>query len=117
MDRELALTREQRERIEKIIAESQDRTRSLWKPIAPQMGKEMQSVRESIRGELTPEQQRKFDELIRPRPMRNNPEFSKDKDKERRRGEPRHDLDTNSPASVESAGTNPPAVKPEPHRL
>lgn len=60
MDRELALTPEQHDHIEKIIANSQERTKALWKPIAPQMNREMQSVCEEIREELTPEQRKKF---------------------------------------------------------
>jgi periplasmic protein CpxP/Spy len=67
MDRELNLTPDQREHIEKIINESQERTKALWKPIAPQMNKEMVKVREEIREQLTPEQLKKFDELSKPR--------------------------------------------------
>jgi Spy/CpxP family protein refolding chaperone len=67
MERELNLTPEQREHIEKIIAESQERTKALWRPIAPQMNKEMLKVREEIREQLTPEQLKKFDDLSKPR--------------------------------------------------
>ena len=67
MDRELALTPEQHEHIEKIIANSQERTKALWKPIAPQMNKEMQSVCEEIRDELTAEQRKKFDSFSKTR--------------------------------------------------
>jgi Spy/CpxP family protein refolding chaperone len=67
MERELDLTPPQRQRVEQIITDSQERTRALWKPIAPQMNKEMVRVREDIREELTPEQRKKFDELLKPR--------------------------------------------------
>lgn len=67
MDRELELTPEQHQRIEKLIANSAERTRALWKPIAPQMAKEMQILHREIRDELTPDQRPKFDELSRPR--------------------------------------------------
>src|SRR4051812_4691261 len=67
MERELDLTPEQRQHVEKIIMESQERTRSLWKPIAPQMNREMVRVREEMREELTPEQRKRFDELLKPR--------------------------------------------------
>lgn len=70
--RELELTAEQRERIERIIREGQDRSRQIWETVAPEMRKELQLVRERIKAELTPEQRRRFEELMkRPgRPVR-----------------------------------------------
>ncbi|HEX4645442.1 MAG TPA: hypothetical protein VH598_07510 [Verrucomicrobiae bacterium] len=70
MDAQLYLTPEQRAQIEQIISDSQERTKALWKPIAPQMGREMQHVRDEIRDALTPEQRKKFDDLTQPRPIR-----------------------------------------------
>jgi NACalpha-BTF3-like transcription factor len=70
MERELGLTTAQRSNIEKIITDSQDRTKTLWKPIVPQMNKEMQHVHVQIREALTSDQQTKFDEMIRPRPVK-----------------------------------------------
>lgn len=67
MDRELDLTPEQHQRIEKLIAESAERTRALWKPIAPQMNKEMQMLHRDIRDELNSDQRSKFDELFKQR--------------------------------------------------
>lgn len=66
MERELNLTPQQREHVEQIILDSQERTKSVWKPIVPQMNREMQTVRDQIRGELTADQQKKFDELLKP---------------------------------------------------
>lgn len=73
--RELELTADQRERIERILKDGQERTRQIWEGIAPDMRKEVQLVRERIRVELTPEQRRRFEELMR-RPLRppNGPE-------------------------------------------
>jgi Spy/CpxP family protein refolding chaperone len=68
MDRELALTPEQHERIEKIMGTSQDRTRNLWSPIAQEMNKETVHVCDEIRDVLTPEQRAKFDVLSKPHP-------------------------------------------------
>jgi hypothetical protein len=65
MDRELDLTPEQHEHIEKIIAGSQERTQKLWSPIAQEMRKETQSVCEEIREQLTPDQKKKFDNFAR----------------------------------------------------
>ncbi len=67
MDRALDLTAEQRQRIDKVMHDSLDRTRPLWQEIAPQMRDEMRRVREGIRNELTPEQQKKFNDLLKPR--------------------------------------------------
>lgn len=69
MDRELDLTPAQRERIGKVVAESQERTKALWKPIAGPMNKEMQRLMGEIRDELTPEQRQKFNELSKPHPL------------------------------------------------
>ncbi len=67
MDRELELTPGQHETIAKLITDSQERTKALWKPIAPRMNREMQRLHEEIRDELTPEQRGKFDELLKQR--------------------------------------------------
>ena len=69
MDRELDLTPEQRKRIGKIIADSQERTKALWKPIAGPMSKETQRLMGEIRDELSPDQRQRFNELAKPRPM------------------------------------------------
>jgi Spy/CpxP family protein refolding chaperone len=76
-NRELDLTPEQRQRIERILREGQERTRQLWETISPDMRKELQLVRERIKVELTPEQRRHFEELMR-RPLRppGNPDES-----------------------------------------
>lgn len=68
-NRELELTAEQRERIERILKEGQERTRQIWETVAPDMRKELQLVRERIKVELTPDQRHRFDELMK-RPLR-----------------------------------------------
>jgi hypothetical protein len=68
MDRELALTPEQHEKVQSIISVSQQRTSDFWKPVAQQMNKETQDACEEIRGVLTPEQQSKFDAFPKTRP-------------------------------------------------
>jgi Spy/CpxP family protein refolding chaperone len=75
MDRELNLAPEQHQRIERLIAQSAERTRILWKPIAPQMNKEMQILHREIRDELTPEQRPKYDELFKQRGNQLNRRF------------------------------------------
>jgi len=54
----LHLTPEQREKIGKIIADGQERNRDLWKLVS-------QDVRQRIRTELTPEQKKQFEELMK----------------------------------------------------
>jgi Spy/CpxP family protein refolding chaperone len=97
MERELDLTPGQRETISKLITDSQERTKSLWKPIAPRMNRELQQLHEGIRDELTPEQRRKFDELLK-----------------QRQAQSRNRLATNSPslAITNSLSTNAEPVNP-----
>jgi len=70
--KELGLSSEQHVRIEKIIREGQERSRKLWEGVAPEMRKELQSVHEKIRAELSPDQRRRFEQLLKtaPRPGR-----------------------------------------------
>lgn len=61
LNKELSLTPEQRERIEKLISQGQERTRDVWRA-------EMMVIRQKIRAELTPEQQTRFQALLKQRP-------------------------------------------------
>lgn len=63
--RTLNLTPDQRQRIEQILRESQERTRTLWDQVAPQMRKELADAREKVRQELTPAQRKVFDEMLK----------------------------------------------------
>jgi len=65
MEKQLDLTPDQKTRIEKIMHESQEHTKPLWDQIAPQMREELKKVHEQIRAELTPTQQKKFEELLK----------------------------------------------------
>ena len=78
MHNELTLRLEQRERIEKILKESQERTKEIREKIAPEMKEEVKKVREQIRAELAPDQQGKFDELIKAKPARKTDDQSDD---------------------------------------
>src|ERR1700728_2634470 len=68
MDRELELTPEQHGKIETIMPTSEERTKSLWKPILPLMNKETQLVRSEIRDLLNADQKKKFDGFGKQRP-------------------------------------------------
>lgn len=67
---ELALTPEQRDKIEKLIAEGQERNREIWTNVAPKMRAVMQEVNQQIRAELTPEQLKIFEEMVKHPPHR-----------------------------------------------
>jgi Spy/CpxP family protein refolding chaperone len=66
----LQLTPEQRAKIEKIIAEGQDRNREIWTNVAPKMRAVIEDVNQQIRAELTPEQEKPFEELLKHPPRR-----------------------------------------------
>jgi Spy/CpxP family protein refolding chaperone len=66
--RELALSPEQREQVDKLLKESQERSRKIMEPVSPQLRQEFQRTREEFRGLLTPEQQLKFDEVLKKHP-------------------------------------------------
>jgi Spy/CpxP family protein refolding chaperone len=65
LDKELELSAGQHDQIGKILKASQERTQPLWNQIAPQMSEELKTVRQEIRGALTPEQRKKFGEMMK----------------------------------------------------
>lgn len=76
LDRELELTPEQHERVEKILAASQQRMKVLWQQIEPQTREEYRRARAEICDLLTPEQQEKMKRMHRGRP-KDKPEEKK----------------------------------------
>jgi hypothetical protein len=62
---ELQLNTNQQAHIEKIVREGQERTKALWEKAAPELRKHLQEVREQIRAELTPDQRKKFEQILR----------------------------------------------------
>jgi Spy/CpxP family protein refolding chaperone len=60
--RELDLTPEQQEKADKIIKESQERTRKVF---APYLREELQRTKAEFREMLTPEQRARFDQLLK----------------------------------------------------
>lgn len=65
LERRLQLTRDQRERVGKIMVEGQERVRQLRARIDPELRKELQHAREEIRSVLTPEQREQFEQLMK----------------------------------------------------
>jgi len=75
LDNTLHLTREQRAAIAKIVADGQERNREIWTNVAPQMHKMLLDVRQQIREQLTPEQRKQFEEMLkRFRPAGHHPQ-------------------------------------------
>jgi hypothetical protein len=66
LDKELHLTLAQSNHIATIVAEGQERNRVIWTNVAPHMRKVMQDVNQQIRAELSPDQLRQFEELMKP---------------------------------------------------
>jgi Spy/CpxP family protein refolding chaperone len=81
LDKMLHLTLEQRAAIAKIVADGQEHNREIWTNVAPQMHKVLQDVRLQMREQLTPEQRKQFEELLKrfrpagrhPQPPPNSP--------------------------------------------
>ncbi len=89
--RELDLSPEQRERIDQLIKQSQERTRQLMQPIMPDLQAELQRTRKEFLRELTPEQRKRFDEMVLKQQQRPH-------DQRRMGPHPDRSPDTNSPA-------------------
>ena len=70
LDRQLHLTPEQREKVEKLMASGQQRIREMRSKIEPEMRKEMQSVNDQIKALLTTEQREQFDRMMKQRLQR-----------------------------------------------
>ncbi|MFO1514739.1 MAG: Spy/CpxP family protein refolding chaperone [Verrucomicrobiota bacterium] len=90
LERQLRLTPEQHDRIDKIMGEGQERVRELRTRIDPELRKEMQQTREQIRAVLTPEQREQFEQLMKRSPRRSERgELPVQPDRRRDQHEPR----------------------------
>lgn len=65
VQKDLDLTPDQRARIEKIIGDGQDHIRDLWNQVAPDIRDEYDDVKKKLCDVLTPQQKKRFDELMR----------------------------------------------------
>ena len=91
LKKELHLTADQTNRIDKIFSDSGANMKILWDLIGPEVEAEKREVRDKIRKELTAEQREKFEQLLKQPPHR--PEG------------PRRPRGTNSTNSVKLAPT------------
>jgi len=67
MAQELQLSDEQRDKVLQIVHESQERTKLIYSLIGDDVREEMKETRDSIRQQLTPDQAKKFEEMLRRR--------------------------------------------------
>jgi hypothetical protein len=79
----LGLTREQRVAIDRQLEQSQARIQALMNPVQPRIKEEIEKTREAMRKELTPEQQTRFDELLKQPPRQRRPSPSREGPRER----------------------------------
>jgi hypothetical protein len=99
IEKQLNLTPLQREHIEGLLRESQERMKMLWEPIAPKASAEFEHVRERILAELTPAQQIRFEELSHQRgPHGRDLPGTRAPRRPARPGGPWHNADTNKAA-------------------
>jgi Spy/CpxP family protein refolding chaperone len=70
MERELDLSPEQREPINQILKQGQERTKKLMETIEPRRREEFKKTIEDFRTVLTPEQRKRFDELVKQQQQR-----------------------------------------------
>ena len=65
MQAELDLAPEQLGRIESIVRDSQERMKAVRDEVGKKIGEEFREMRQKIRGELSPDQRRKFAEIMK----------------------------------------------------
>ena len=99
MERELDLTPEQRDPIDRILKDAQERTKKLMDTVEPRRREEFKRTVEEFQAVLTPEQHKRFDELVKQQQQRA---------RELRKAAPLrdHPLQSPPPGNV-PAGTNP----------
>jgi Spy/CpxP family protein refolding chaperone len=64
---ELDLTPEQKDQVELIVRDGQEQMRATWEEFSPRMQAHLKETREKIAAVLTPDQQERFEELMKQR--------------------------------------------------
>ncbi len=108
MGPKLDLSKEQQEKLDSILHESQQRMRKLWEPLAPQAQAEMADVRKRIDAVLTSVQHERFEKLLKERPAHPTPGETLGKRRREARG------DATLPQSSPPQGTAPAGTTPPP---
>jgi hypothetical protein len=109
LQRQLYLTPIQRDHIELILRENHDRMKQLWDSVAPQAQAEHRRVHDLIKAELTPAQQKQFEEIMKSRPA-NRPGEERRRREDRR--EPKATRRPEPPGLLPPAGKGDPAKSP-----
>ena len=65
MQAELDLAPEQCDRIEAVVRDSQERMKAVRDEVGKKIGEEFREMRQKIRSELTPDQRKKFAEIMK----------------------------------------------------
>jgi hypothetical protein len=65
LQRELKMDAAQRERIEKVICDGQEQTRTIWEQVEPEIHETLVETKNKICSELTPEQRAHFEERFK----------------------------------------------------
>jgi len=65
IERDLNLSPDQKQRVDAILSDGQERTRQIMEPYAPQIREELNKTLADFRAVLTPTQQTRFDEMIK----------------------------------------------------
>ena len=71
LDRDLDLNPKQRDCIEKIICEGQEKTKAIWDEVEPEMHEVLTETRSRICGELTTDQRGKFEQSLKQQKTKN----------------------------------------------
>jgi len=100
MERELDLTPAQRGPIDKILQEGQERMKKLMETVEPRRRDELKKTIDDFRGVLTPEQQKRFDELLKQQQQRSRDQHKAAPPRERLPQSP-------PPAATNSASSTP----------
>jgi Spy/CpxP family protein refolding chaperone len=95
VEQELDLTPEQRERVDRIVKEGQDRTKKIMETVEPRRREEYKKTIEEFRTVLTPEQSKRLDALLKQQQHRA---------REQRKAAPHSPV--SPPATNSPAGTN-----------
>ena len=99
MERELDLTPEQREPIDKVLKEGQERMKKLMETVEPRRREEFKKTMEEFRAVLTPEQRKRFDDLVKQQQQRAR--------EQRKAAPPRERPPQSPPPGNPPAATNP----------
>ena len=70
IEKELDLQPDQKQKIEQVFRGSQERMKPFWEKVSPQLREEVARVETEIKTHLNPDQQKKFEELLKSRPRK-----------------------------------------------